>query len=327
METKNIEILINHFINNKMMIVIAGPTASGKTSLALSLSGLLPIEIISADSRQIYKHLDIGTAKPSKEELSRVKHHFIDILNPDEDYNAGKFGDDAYHCANNIFSSGKIPVVVGGSGLYIKALTEGLFDEETDLDVSKKNDIRLSLNEKLNEIGKDGLFDELMMVDQKSAELYPDRNPRRVLRALEYYYLNGKSIVDSRLINKPERDIKYVQFGINFDREFLYERINLRAQKMWDDGLLQEMKAIFKMGFSPELNSLNTVGYKEANLYLTGYLSEEETISEIQKNTRHYAKRQLTWFKKDSNMHWIDYASGNSGMIDDILNVMSKVEV
>ncbi len=299
-------------LSNKTVPVITGPTASGKTGLSLRLAEIISVEIISADSRQIYKYMDICTAKPTEEEQQKAKHHFIDFLTPDKDYNAGQFGDEAAKKVEEIFSEGKLPVVVGGSGLYVQSLCEGLFTQ--DENIAMKG-IRSFLSEKLKENGKDYLYEELEKVDKAAAEKYSDKNPRRVLRALEYYYTYGESILNSHKEKKTKRNFNCKYFGINFEREKLYERINLRTEKMWRDGLLDETVNLLKMGYSPELNSLNTVGYKETIAYINRKISEEKAIEEIKKNTRHYAKRQMTWFRKISGMHWFDVKNYKEGEI------------
>lgn len=308
----NTDKIVNNLLATKTVIIITGPTASGKTGLSLELSKIIPIEVISADSRQIYRYMDIGTAKPNQDELKIVKHHFIDYLNPDEDYNAGKFGNEAEKIVLKILKNGKIPVVVGGSGLYIKSLCEGLFNQEENFAL---HGIRSFLSEKLKEKGKDYLYEELLKIDKDAAELYKDKNPRRVLRALEYYYTYGSSITQSRKKNVIKRDFKCKYLGINHERQALYDRINQRTKDMWRDGLVEETKNLLDMGYSPELNSLNTVGYKETIAYLQGKLSEDDAIAQIQRNTRRYAKRQITWFKKVSDIVWLNISNFESGKI------------
>ena len=212
------------------LIVILGPTASGKTEVSLELSELLPIEIISADSRQIYKYLDIGTAKPTKEERTKVKHHFIDITKPDEYYSAGRFGIDAENIANEIINKKKIPVVVGGSGLYIQALCEGLFNEEKDIDSIK---IRVELQSQFEKEGIEPLYEELKQVDSTSAELYSDKIPRRIIRALKFWYSSGIPISEAQKANAILKNFNILYFGIELERDVLYERINQRSEKMW----------------------------------------------------------------------------------------------
>jgi len=307
-------------LEKKTLIVILGPTASGKTAVSIKLSEKIDAEVISADSRQIYKYLDIGTAKPSQAELNAVPTHFIDLLEPDEYYSAGLFGNQAEKVAVDIINREKVPLVVGGSGLYIKALCEGLFDEESD------NRQRIAVREKLQkdfeDNGIDDLFDKLKEIDPVSTEKYSDKNPRRVLRALEHYYVTGKSFSQAHKLQENNRNFNVVYFGIEFPRQELYDRINLRAEQMWQNGLVEETKKVLNMGFSPELNSLNTVGYKETIAFLQNKLSVMEALEEIKKNTRHYAKRQMTWFRKVENVNWL------AGDTKDICNgIIQKLDI
>jgi len=298
--------LISQLINNKTLLVILGPTASGKTDVSIALSEFLPMEIISADSRQIYKFLDIGTAKPCKEYISKVKHHFIDFLEPDQNYSAGQFADEAEQVADQILKNNKLPVVVGGSGLYIKALCEGLFEEQNK-DASET--IRPKLELRLKEEGAEVLYGELKQVDYESFLKYPDKNPRRIIRALEYYYSTGRALSSDHKDMKTKKDFEVIYFGITYPREQLYQRINLRTEIMWNSGLLDETKRVIDLGYSLELNSLNTVGYKETIAYLNHQADQKQTISEIQKNTRRYAKRQMTWFMANDKIVWLDPSS------------------
>ncbi len=290
--------------SEKNIVVIAGATASGKTGASIELAKKLDIEVISADSRQIYKYLNVGTATPSEEELAAVKTWFVNIIEPDEYYSAGKFGDEAEAKALNIISLGRLPVVVGGSGLYIKALCEGFFDE-AKLPKARK-EVRRDLNAQMKDKGADYLYEKLKEVDLESAEKYRDKNPRRILRALEYYYATGDKLSTAQKKHNKKRIVKPIYFGIKFEREILYDRINRRAEKMWKRGLIEETKRVLDMGFSPDLNSLNTVGYKEAIAYLNGKMSETEALESMKKNTRRYAKRQMTWFKKVEGMRWLE---------------------
>ena len=295
-------------------IIICGPTASGKTDISLELSKHIDIEIISADSRQIYKYLNIGTATPTDDELNQVKHHFINMLNPDEDYSAGKFGKDAYSVLMDIHKRDKIPVIVGGSGLYIKSLVEGLF-ENTDDEVD--NNIRKQLENELKEKGIDVLYTELKMIDAPLYELYSDKNPRRIIRALQHYKQYGKRLSDDWETMQNRKSIVPFYFCIDEEREVLYNRINQRVLKMWNDGLVEETQNVLKMGYDIKLNSLNTVGYKEVINFLNGIFSKDKAIEEIQKNTRHYAKRQNTWFKKNTNIKFVNRKN--------ILNEINKI--
>ncbi len=298
---------VQRLISQNILIVILGPTGSGKTDLSIKLADLIPTEIISADSRQIYRELDIGTAKPNSEQLKKVKHHFIDIINPDENYNAGKFGKDARAVSLKILSKNKLPLITGGSGLYIKSLCEGLFDD----DMNEEERIRITryrkdLEERLKDVGRESLYKELFLVDPISAEKYNDMNPRRLIRALEYFYFHKIPISESHKKQNTDVPFEPIYFGIDFEREMLYKRINLRTELMWENGLVEETSQVLKSGYSADLNSLNTVGYKEAIDYIEGKISENEAIDLIKQNTRRYAKRQMTWFRKNQNINWIN---------------------
>lgn len=294
-------------------IAIIGPTASGKTGLAIELSKYLNIEVISADSRQIYKFLDIGTAKPSKCELEAIPHHFIDIIDPATEYSAGIFAKEAQAKAIEIFNSGKLPVIVGGSGLYVKSLCEGFFMEEKP-DIY--SNVRMMLKDRLFQEGIVSLYDELLKIDSISAKKYNDKNPRRILRALEFFYVYGIpfSEVGTKHKVKPAFDTLY--FEITHDRQELYKRINRRAEMMWQSGLIDETKKLLDLGYSPELNSLNTVGYKETIAYLRGDINNERALELIQQNTRRYAKRQMTWNRHLSDINRI------SGNLDFMINII-----
>ncbi len=301
----------------KILISIVGPTGSGKSNLAMELAKTEKIEIISADSRQIYKYMDIGTAKPTKDELKMVKHHFISQVEPDEYYSAGQFEEEADIIYNDILNRGKIPVLVGGSGLYINAMVNGIFDED---DVFEKNNILKLTKEELKlkreKIKKElvdrhiryGIYDlyfELEKVDRKSAEKYNDKNPVRVIRALEFFLLFGQPLskYHQNEIKTNEKDkYKAIYFQVDIDRETLYDRINRRVDVMMEEGWIDEVKYILEMGFDYKLNSLNTVGYKEIIDYLDEdshfYKDTHYMEDKIKQKTRNYAKRQVTWFKK-----------------------------
>jgi tRNA dimethylallyltransferase len=292
---------------NKKVIVIGGPTASGKTEVSLELAKLMSVEIISADSRQVFKYLDIGTAKPNKQELSAVKHHLIDFLEPDEYYSAGVFGDDAERLVSEIYARNAVPLVVGGSGLYIDSLCFGLCEEDSNVQ-EKRMEIRAELNQRLINYGRDKLYEDLLKVDPISAQKYPDRNPMRIIRALEYFMIH-KIPLSTAHRTLTNREIEPYFFDITHERESLYNRINRRTEIMWESGLVEETQRVLDMGFPPTLNSLNTVGYKECIAYLKGGMSKSTALEEMKKNTRRYAKRQTTWFKRYENMV---HLSGNS---------------
>jgi len=280
------------------VLAITGPTASGKTALSLSIASTSGIqaEILSADSRQIYKGLDIGTAKPTPMELAQIPHHFIDICEPNESYNAGKFAKEAQEIIASLLQRNILPIVVGGSGLYVQALCEGFFDMPPELEQAFVK-AREEVQHEYQQQGKEGLFEHLRSVDPQSCDDYPDKNPRRVMRALEFYKATGKrfSQEKSAMMSRPTFDTLYVM--IDHDRAELYERINRRCEAMWE-GMVNETSMLLQKGISRSAQSLDTVGYAQAISYLDGKISEKKAIEEMKQATRNYAKRQITWSKR-----------------------------
>lgn len=285
----------------RRVIVIVGPTCSGKTDLSIEVASELKSEIISADSRQFYKYLDIGTAKPTIEQRVKINHHLIDFLNPDDDYDVSKFSIDSNNIINLLHKENKIPIVVGGSGLYIKTLIDGI-SETAD----KDEKIRKELLEKRKQFGNEYLYSELKRVDKKSADSMLPQNWKRVIRALEVFYITRKPIWQHHIENKKQNEFEIIQFGLLWNRGELYKNIESRVDKMISTGLVEEVKSILEKGFNPNLNSLNTVGYKEIISYINNDISLERAIDLIKRNTRRYAKRQMTWFNKDKRIHWFN---------------------
>ncbi len=285
----------------RKVIVIAGPTCSGKTTVSLKIAADLNTEIISADSRQVYKYLDIGTAKPTKEILNRIKHHFVDMLLPDEPFDANVYEIEAGKIINHMHGQNKIPVVQGGSGLYIKALIDGLYDT-----ADKDENYRELLGKERVLYGNEYLYAKLLKVDPESASKMIPQNWKRVMRALEVFHLTGRSILSHQkeFVRKNKPD--FHQYGLNWKRELLYERINLRVEEMIASGLEEETKNILGMGYPDSLNALNTVGYKEMISYFKGEYDFKKAVELIKRNTRRYAKRQLTWFRKDKRIQWLE---------------------
>ncbi len=283
----------------RRVIAIVGATGSGKTSLSLKLAAKLNSEIISADSRQIYKILTIGTAKPLKEQLNQIKHHFIDSLNPNVSFNVSKFEVESLKVIEELHQKNKIPIVVGGSGLYIKALVDGLFNE---VDTDEK--FRNKLLDEREKFGNDYLYQKLIAVDKVSADTMLPQNWKRVIRALEVFHLTAEPIWKFHAEHKREVNIEFLQYGLQWEREILYQNIDNRVDKMISDGLVNEVKSVLEMGYSSELNSLNTVGYKELIAYLKGEFDLNRAVELIKRNTRRYAKRQMTWFRKDDRINW-----------------------
>lgn len=286
-------------ISSPAVLAIVGPTASGKSAVAGLVSRRLPCEILSADSRQIYRRMTIGTAKPTAAEMEGVTHHFVDILRPDEDYNAGRFGTDGRKVIGEILRRRRVPLVVGGSGLYLRSLVDGLFDGPDADDA-----VRSVLEARLKSEGAESLLAELSAVDPRAARGMHPSNTRRIIRALEVYLLTGETI--SALHRKPARiPFRTVRVGILWPRAVLYRRINERVVAMVNEGLVDEVRGLLSDGYSPLLRSLQTVGYREVIAHLEGSLSFSDMIALIQMNTRRFAKRQMTWFRKDPGIHWL----------------------
>jgi tRNA dimethylallyltransferase len=305
---------------SKKVIIVAGPTCSGKTSLSLLLARQLGTEIISADSRQVYRHLDIGTAKPDKSILGEIKHHLIDFLEITDVYDASRFENDALGIIHRLHSEGKIPIVAGGTGLYLRALVDGIFDVPSD------DDIRVELFDLLHEKGKEFLFDELQKVDPVSAGSMLPQNWKRVMRALEVFKMTGKPIHELQKAYRRETDIEFLQYQLDWPREILYSMIDARVDFMIEQGLEAEVRSLAEKGFTTNINALNTVGYKEMFEYIAGGISFDEMIRLIKRNTRHYAKRQLTWFRKDERINKLSLSKSEdmAGIADTIITIVKS---
>jgi tRNA dimethylallyltransferase len=283
-----------------VVIVLVGPTASGKTAVSLPLAERIGAEIISADSRQLYRYMDIGTAKPTLEERERIPHHFIDIRNPDEDYSAGEFGVSAGAEIDCIFSRGRIPLIVGGSGLYVRSLIDGFFDGPP-----ADREYRDQLEKRLERRGVEDLLGELRRLDPEYAAIVDPTNPRRIIRALEVVHITGKPLSVLHRERKVEIRFESRQFGLAWDRPVLYDRINRRCRAMREAGLLDEVERLVSMGYGLGLNALNTVGYAEALACRRGEIAADEMDLRFAQNSRRYAKRQVTWFSRDPRITWI----------------------
>lgn len=297
---------------NKVLFII-GPTASGKSDLAFKLAEKLNTEIISADSRQIYKHLNIGTAKPSFEQLKKIKHHFIDELELNENFNASVFEQRSDKIIESLFQQNKIPIVVGGTGLYIRALLNGISDIE-DIDYN----LRVFLMKEREEFGNDYIFEKLKKLDPVSAKNMLPQNWKRVIRALEVIIATGKPIWQFHQYFKKNINFEPMLIGLLWEKQELHKRIEIRVDHMIKTGLVDECKWIIQKGYDLKLNALNTVGYKEIFQYLYGAYDLNEAVRLIKRNTKHYAKRQLTWFKKEENIIWEQISS------DDELNKLNE---
>lgn len=282
---------------NNQLVTIIGPTAIGKTDLAIKIAEFYKTEIVSADSRQFYRELNIGTAKPSSSELSKIKHHLINNKSIQEQYNINDFEKDAIESINSIFKKNKVAVLVGGSGLFINSVLYGL-DEIPEID----ENIRNSLYSDMDSLGIKTLQEKLKLLDPNSYENIDIDNPRRLIRALEVTIGSGKPYSSFLKKTKKTRNFNVITIGLNQDRAELYEKINTRVDNMIKDGLIDEAKGLYEL---KNLKTLNTIGYSEVFKYIDGVYSKDECINEIKKNTRRYAKRQLTWFKSIENVKWV----------------------
>ena len=285
------------------LVVTAGPTASGKTRLAIELAKLLKGEIVSADSMQIYKYMNIGSAKPTAEEQKEVKHHLIDFLEPDAVFSVADYTEMAHDVIGKLISEGKMPVMCGGTGLYINSVVNDVTFGETDTN----DDIRAELAKTAREKGNDALIEMLAEFDPVSAARLHPNNVRRVIRAIEFYKVTGQTISSHQEMTKQtEGRYNPVMFCIAWDRQKLYERINKRVDKMLEDGLLEEVKRLMEAGYTKALNSMKAIGYKELIDYYNGETTLEEAVELIKQSSRRYAKRQLTWFRRDKRIHWLN---------------------
>jgi tRNA dimethylallyltransferase len=297
---------------DKKLIVIVGPTAVGKTSLAIQLAQHLKTEIISADSRQIYKELIIGTAKPTPEELTTIKHHFINSKSIEEDYDAGQFGRDALVLIHELFKKFDNLILCGGSGLYVQAVTDG-FDEMPEIAEGLREKIIKDYEAK----GLTWLQKQVEASDPDYYSVVDQKNPQRLMRALELNYSTGQTLDKLRKKNKLTHSFSMMKIGLELDREELYYRIDTRMDTMIEAGLFEEAKHFYPQR---ELNALQTVGYQEIFGFLDGLYDKEEAIRLLKRNSRRYAKRQVTWFKKDKEIRWF-----KPDQITDIIEVI-KIE-
>ena len=302
--------------HTKYLISIVGPTAIGKTALSIQLAKHFNTDIVSADSRQFFKEMQIGTAAPSKTELASATHHFIHHKSIQDSYNVGAFEKDSLNCLNTLFKQQDVVIMVGGSGLYVDAVSKGL-DHFPEVDPN----IRKSLNEQLETNGLETLQKQLQTLDPVSYSNIAIDNPHRVIRALEICIGSGKPYASFLNQGKEKRHFKTITIGLIADRDLIYQRINQRVDIMMDSGLLDEVKDLLAF---KDLNALNTVGYKELFNYLSGTWELDFAISEIKKNSRRFAKRQLTWFKRNKNTLWMDYNTPIADIIKQIVPLINN---
>ena len=303
-------------MQKEKVIVICGPTASGKTSLSIELAKQINGEIISADSMQIYKDMNIGTAKPTKKEMQGIKHYLLDFVSPDERYSVAQYKEDAKNAIREILKKGKRPIVVGGTGLYIDSLIYEIEYPQIEFDENYRK--------KLEKIARDNeglqkLYNMALEIDPDAMKKISGNDKKRIMRVLEIYNATGKTKTEQEIESrKNEPEFEYKVYAINWDRKLLYERIDKRVDIMIEQGLVEEVKNIVKK-YNKFPTAMQGLGYKEVVEYLNGNCTKEEMVEKIKKETRHFAKRQLTWFKKDKNTIWLNGEDGTQNNIKIIL--------
>jgi len=302
--------------NSPKILVIAGPTASGKTGLGIQLAERFSGEIVSADSIQIYRYMDIGSAKPTAEERERVAHHMIDVRDPDDEFSVGDYVREAREAIGRILQKGRVPLVVGGTGLYIRSLLGGI----VDLPPAQSDLRRRMLREEA--AAKGTLFDRLKQIDPATARRTSPANIPRIIRALEVFEVTGQTM--SRVQEEHsflDRPYQHIFICLSVNRKLLYERIDKRVDSMIEGGLLEEVVSLQERGYSPNLNSMQSLGYRHVNMVLSGQIEEQEAIRLMKRDTRHYAKRQLTWFRSEPEVLWFDHEeiAGIGLMVDNFL--------
>ncbi|WP_333637749.1 tRNA (adenosine(37)-N6)-dimethylallyltransferase MiaA [Tissierella praeacuta] len=289
--------------DNDNLFILIGPTAIGKTALSVELAKRINGEIISADSMQIYKYMNIGSAKITKEEMENIPHHLIDIIFPNEDFTVADFKNNAVKLIKDINNRGKLPIVAGGTGLYINSLVYNLNFTQ----VAPNEEIRVKLESLGDKHGNEYLHQELEKIDIESAEKISVNDRKRIIRAIEIFEITGKPMSEhNKNFRVPVEDYNLVMIGLNMDRKELYNRINLRVDIMIEEGLVEEVNNLLKMGYNKELVSMQGIGYKEILMYLEGNISLEKSIELIKQGSRNYAKRQLTWFRRDNRIKWVN---------------------
>jgi tRNA dimethylallyltransferase len=308
--------------DKQKIVIILGPTASGKTDLAVRLAELLDGEIVNADSMQVYRGMDIGTAKPSLDLRRRVPHHLIDIADPDSNFSASDFRREAAGAIADITGRGKRAFIVGGTGLYIRALLQGLADSP-----SGAGEVRLGLEEEARRHGNEALLRKLASVDPVTAGRLHPNDLVRIIRALEVYRLTGKPISQQRSSHAFSGDYYCaLKLGLTVERRELYERIDRRVERMIADGLLDEVRTLLDRGFSPQLKAMRSIGYRQICAHLSGEYPLEEAVRLIKRDTRRYAKRQMTWFNGDKEIYWVEYSDNFASIYNNVIEFFAKGE-
>lgn len=298
------------------VVVIVGPTASGKTGIGIELAKRMDGEIVSADSMQVYKKMNIGTAKPDREEKQGIVHHLMDVIEPDQEFNVVRFKEMAEECIKDIIKRGKMPIVVGGTGLYINSLVDNIeFAQTTSNDQYRRAMEKIALKE-----GSEVLHDKLKIIDEEAAKKIHPNDMKRIIRALEVFKSTGKTISQHQNESRSNPPVyNFIMLGLNMDREKLYERINLRVELMFEKGLIREVRQLIDDGIKHEMTAMQGLGYKEVAWYLEGKVTETEMIDIIKRESRRYAKRQLTWFRRDKRIIWFDSSEEKEELVKKII--------
>lgn len=310
--------------HKKPLVILTGPTAVGKTDLSIALAKRIGGEIVSADSMQVYRHMDIGSAKIAQEQMDSVTHHLIDILEPTDEFNVALFQQLAKKALDGIYERGHIPIVTGGTGFYIQALLYDIDFTDNDEDTA----LRSNLEEIARTQGSEALYDRLRQVDPESCEIIHANNIKRIIRAIEFYEKTGTKISEHNKIQRQnDSPYNFAYFVLNDDRRKLYDRIESRVDEMMRLGLVEEVRCLKDIGCTADMVSMQGLGYKEILAYLDGQISLDEAVYLIKRDTRHFAKRQLTWFRRERDVIMVDkqeFAYDNDRLIDYILKVLQE---
>ena len=308
-------------MNQPKVLVICGPTASGKTKLSIELAKKMDGEIISCDSMQIYQDMNIGTAKPTIEEMQEIQHYLLDFVPPNQKYSVAQFKKDAMQAIETILKKGKVPIIVGGTGLYVDALTKNIEYPEIETDMKYRHQLEQEIEKK----GLVKLYERAKQIDEQAMRTISQNDKKRIMRVLEIYHQTGKTKTqiekESRMKPIPYH---YIVFAIQMDREVLYDRINKRVDKMIDDGLIEEVENLLKK-YKQFPTAMQGLGYKEVEAYLNGDYTKDEMIEKLKMETRRYAKRPLTWFRKDKDIIWIDGLKDKEENIKFIIKEYQKI--
>lgn len=301
------------------VIVICGPTASGKTSLSISLAKKINGEIVSCDSMQIYKEMDIGSAKPTVEEMQEIKHYLVDFVSPEKRYSVSEYKEDASKAIEEIINKGKTPIIVGGTGLYLNSLIYNIQYNEMEVDLN----YRRELEKEAEEYGLEVLYNRAKEIDPEAMEKVSANDKKRITRVLEIYNATGRNKTELEKKSRKEVPYNYLIFGINMERSILYDRINKRVDIMLEQGLIEEVKNLINK-YSNMPTTMQGLGYKEVKEFLDGNISKEEMIEKIKMETRRYAKRQITWFKRIENIIWLDGLNKTEENVNSIMEVYGE---